>query len=73
VSDYQLFLQERDRMDFFIQKGFVIKSVTESLSGSFVDFVNEQSEERETVTLHVSTAEGRKYFSVKIVEQQKGA
>jgi hypothetical protein len=73
VSDYQLFLQERDRIDFFFQKGFVIKNVTESLSGSFVDFVNEQSEERETVTLHVATAEGRKYFSVKIVEQQKRA
>lgn len=73
MSEYQLFLQERDRIDFFIQNGFTIKSVTETLSGSFVDFINEQSEERETVTLHVATAEGRKYFSVKVVEQQRGA
>jgi hypothetical protein len=73
MSEYQLFLQERDRIDFFIQNGFTIKSVTETLSGSFVDFMNVQSEERETVTLHVVTAEGRKYFSVKVVEQQRGA
>jgi len=73
MSEYQQFLQEREKIDFFIQKGFKIKSVTETLSGSFVDFVNEQSEEKETFTLHVSTAEGRKYFSVMIIEQQKGA
>ncbi|MCM3601402.1 hypothetical protein M3175_11715 [Robertmurraya korlensis] len=73
MSEYQQFLQEREKVDFFIQKGFTIKSVTETLSGSFVDFVNEQSEEKETVTLHVATAEGRKYFSVMIIKQQKGA
>ncbi|WP_066049208.1 hypothetical protein [Robertmurraya korlensis] len=73
MSEYQQYLQERDKIDFFIQKGFTIKSVTETLNGSFVDFVNEQTEEKERVTLHVATAEGRKYFSVMILKQQKGA
>lgn len=73
MSEYQQYLQERDKIDFFIQKGFTIKSVTETLNGSYVDFVNEQTEEKETVTLHVATAEGRKYFSVMVLKQQKGA
>jgi transcription antitermination factor NusA-like protein len=73
MSEYQQYLQERDKIDFFTQKGFTIQRVTETLNGSFVDFVNEQSEEKETVTLHVATAEGRKYFSVMILKRQKGA
>ena len=67
MSDYQQFLQERDQIDVFLQKGYKIKSVKENLSGAFVDF--EKSENVETV--HVLTAEGRKYFSVKLIQQQK--
>ena len=67
MSDYQQFLQERDQIDFLLQKGYKIKKVTENLSGAIVDF--EKSEDTET--LHILTAEARKYLSVKVIQQQK--
>ena len=67
MSDYQQFLQERDQMDFLLQKGYKIKKVTENLNGALVDF----EKGKNTETLHIGTAEGRKYFSVKLIQQQK--
>jgi len=69
MSDYQQFLQERDRIDFLLQKGYKIKQVKENLNGALVDF--EKGEHTET--LHLATAEGRKYISVKVIQQQKAA
>jgi hypothetical protein len=68
MSDYQQFLQERDRIDFLIQKGYKIKCITENLSGAFVEFENLQNENSKE-TLHILTAEARKYFSVKVIQQ----
>lgn len=67
MSDYQQFLKEQDQIDFLLEKGYKIKKVTENLSGAFVDF--EKGENFDT--LHIETAEGRKYFSVKVIQQQK--
>lgn len=66
MSDYQQYLQERDRIDYLYQKGYKITNVIENLSGAFVHF--EKSEEEKEV-LHVHTAEARKYFSVKLIQQ----
>ncbi|WP_099364598.1 hypothetical protein [Fredinandcohnia onubensis] len=67
MSGYQVFLQERDKVDYFFQKGYKITSVIENLSGAFVDF--EKKDEKET--LHIITPEGRKYFAVMLIKQQK--
>lgn len=67
MSEYQAFLQERDKIDFLLQKGFKITNIIENLSGAFVDF--EKKGEKET--LHVITPEGRKYFTVMLIKQQK--
>ncbi|MFD1736499.1 hypothetical protein ACFSCX_07965 [Bacillus salitolerans] len=69
MSDYQQFLAERDKIDFLLQKGFRIKSVTENLSGAFVEFEKASEEETEIQVLHVLTAEARKYFSVVLMKQ----
>lgn len=73
MSDYQQFLQERDRIDFLIGKGFKIKSISENLSGSFVEFEKKEDSQSEVgkETLHILTAEARKYFAVKLLQQQK--
>lgn len=73
MSEYQQFLQERDRIDFLIQNGYKMKSIIENLSGAFVNFKksdNPEAEEKKE-TLHIVTPEGRKYFSVKLIQQQK--
>ena len=73
MSDYQLFLQERDQIDFLIQKGY--KSViTENLNGAILVFEKKGSSKKEdkTETLHITTANARKYFAVKFIIQQQG-
>ena len=72
MSDYQQFLQEREQIDFLLEKGYKISKVTEDLNGAFVDFakLNAKADEAVTETLHISTANARKYFAVKLIEQQ---
>ena len=38
MSEYQEFLQERDRIDYLVQMGYKIKTITENLSGAIVEF-----------------------------------
>ncbi|WP_342046574.1 hypothetical protein [Bacillus sp. OTU530] len=66
---YQEFLTERDRIDFLIQKGYSIRAVQENLDGAFVQFGRQNDGESETETLHVRTADGRKYFSAFLIRQ----
>lgn len=68
MSDYQEFLSERDKIDFLLQKGFKIEKVTENLSGAFVVFKN--AENKRSATLHVKTANARKYFSNLLFQTQ---
>ncbi|MBS4177363.1 hypothetical protein [Lederbergia citrea] len=71
MSEYQDFLQERDRIDYLVQEGYKIKNVTENLSGAFVLFEKNIEPNVENEVLHIQTAEGRKYFSVVLINQQK--
>ena len=68
MSEYQEFLQERDRIDFLIQQGYRIMNVTENLSGAFVDF---EKNEAVNETLQILTPDARKYFSVLLLKQQR--
>ncbi|MCM3110394.1 hypothetical protein [Lederbergia lenta] len=70
MSDYQAFLQERDRIDLLVQEGYKIKSIIENLSGAFVEFEKYIGENNKNVseTLHISTADGRKYFSSLLIK-----
>lgn len=66
MSDYQQYLQERDRIDYLYQKGYKISNIQEDLEGALVEF---RKAEEEKETLHILTAEGRKYFSIKVIQQ----
>ena len=72
MSEYQEFLQERDRIDILLQKGFKIKHIMENLSGAFVEFEKKKNHngESDNETLHITTPEARKYFSVILIKQQ---
>lgn len=69
MSDYQQFLSERDKIDFLIQKGYVIDNVVENLNGSIVDFFHPNDNKKETI--HIGTANARKYFSSLLIRQKK--
>lgn len=66
---YQEFLAERDKIDFLIQKGYSIRAVQENLDGAFVQFERKEKGESQTETLHIRTADGRKYFSAFLIRQ----
>lgn len=71
MSEYKQYLQERDRIDYLIQTDYKIKNIIENLSGAFVDFERTVNSKTEVETLQVVTPEGRKYFSVVLIKQQK--
>ncbi|GKU83486.1 hypothetical protein [Niallia sp. NCCP-28] len=68
MSDYQQFLQERDQIDFYLQKGYYMKNIIEDLNGTTVEFSNK---ENNSAIVHLTTANARKYFSVKLIEERR--
>ncbi len=69
MSDYQQFLDERDSIDFLIQKGYRIIGVYEHLNGANVHFSEPNG--NVTETLLIGTANGRKYFSSLLIKQNQ--
>ncbi|MGE8205738.1 hypothetical protein ACQKP0_14370 [Heyndrickxia sp. NPDC080065] len=69
MSEYQQFLQERDRIDYLVENGYKIINITENLSGAFVHFEKRMDSNVENETLHILTADARKYFSVILMNQ----
>ena len=71
MTEYQQFLKERDHIDYYIQTGYRIQNIIENLSGAFCLFEKNNSKgERERESIHISTPAGRKYISVKLIQQQ---
>ncbi|SFJ66873.1 hypothetical protein SAMN04487936_103263 [Halobacillus dabanensis] len=73
MSDHREFEAEREKIDFLLEQGYVIKGVTENLSGAFVEFVYQgnDKEKSEKERLHVLHPDSRKYFSTILVQQQR--
>lgn len=69
MSEHQQFLDERDQIDFLIQKGCRINGVREHLNGASVDFLHPNG--NVTETLLIGTANGRKYFSSLLIQQNQ--
>jgi crotonobetainyl-CoA:carnitine CoA-transferase CaiB-like acyl-CoA transferase len=65
MSDYLLSLDEMKQVDGYLARGFKVHSVRENLSGMFVEFKRQEEE----VCLQITTAEARKYFAAKLLEQ----
>ncbi|MBN6885970.1 hypothetical protein ACUXCC_001252 [Cytobacillus horneckiae] len=69
MSEYTQYLQEKDKIDVLLNQGYSIKSITENLSGAFVEFERITGSTITSETLHILTADARKYFSVKLIHQ----
>ena len=69
MSDYQQFLAERDKIDYFIDKGFRIKNVEENLEGAFLLLEKRAGADKQEETLHIKHADSRKYFSSLLIRQ----
>lgn len=73
MSSYKEFLEEKEKIDELIGKGYQIAGVRETLSGAFVEFVSSRNNLNmaEKVEIHILTADARKYFSNIIVDNHK--
>ncbi|MBH0230669.1 hypothetical protein LCL89_14540 [Halobacillus yeomjeoni] len=60
MSDYQEYLLEREKIDHWLDKGYMITDVTENLSGAELTL---KKPENDLEKLLIKTADGRKYFS----------
>ncbi len=71
MREHQHYLIEREKIDYFIDRGYRINGITENLSGAFIEFklIDRKSEEESTEILHIQTADGRKYFSALLLKQ----
>ncbi|AZU62179.1 hypothetical protein [Neobacillus mesonae] len=69
MSEYQQYLAERDKIDFYIQKGYRIHQVKEHLNGATVEFVHPNGNVSETVL--IGNANARKYFSSLLIKQNR--
>ncbi|GHH99047.1 hypothetical protein [Neobacillus kokaensis] len=69
MSEYQQFLSERDKIDFYIQKGYRIHQVKEHLNGATVEFIHPKGNVSET--LLIGNANARKYFSSLLMKQKQ--
>ncbi|MFP3918175.1 hypothetical protein U5N28_10220 [Lysinibacillus telephonicus] len=63
MSEYAMFLEEKNKIDYFFDHGYQIQSLFENLSGTFVEF----SLNEENVQLQLVTPEGRKYIGTKLM------
>jgi len=70
MSFYDEVLQEKRKIDQFVQRGFVISGVRENLSGAWLTLKHPGGAD-EPVTLHVQTAEARTHFANLLLKQQR--
>jgi len=70
MSSSKEFVLEKEKIDFYLCNGYEISIVTESLDGAYVEFEQQDNcEDKQSLVLN--TADGRKYLSSIIFEQQK--
>lgn len=73
MSEYGQFLQECEQIDLMLATGYEFKKVIETLDGTFIQFEKKQGKSKELLVenLLIQTANARKYFAAKLIQQQK--
>ncbi|NHN35288.1 hypothetical protein [Paenibacillus agricola] len=71
MAAYQAFMEEKSEIDKLMAEGFVVVSIHENLDGALVRFQSISSTEQ-VKSLHLNTADARKYISTLLwVKQRK--
>jgi hypothetical protein len=70
MSFYDEVLEEKNKLDRYLQQGFVIHSVREDLSGAWIEL---RSADDAQVTLHLLTAEARIHLVNQLLKQMRSA
>jgi hypothetical protein len=64
---YEQYLTEKNKIDGYINQQYLIANFKENLSGAWVDLEHPGGEK---ATLHLLTADARKYASSLLIKQQ---
>ncbi|MFD0697970.1 hypothetical protein ACFQZT_28245 [Paenibacillus sp. GCM10027628] len=67
MSEYEQFMREKQKLDDFVSQNFKIVRVEEDLNGAVLDLEHPGGE---TASLHLETANARKYYAVLLIRQQ---
>ena len=68
MSEYKLFLDEKNKIDHYFDRGFQIINIFENMSGTFVDFIGyDGSNQKHIDQIQLLTAEARKYITSKLI------
>jgi hypothetical protein len=70
MSFYDEVLEEKNKLDHYLQQGFVIHAAREDLSGAWIEL---RSADDAQVTLHLLTAEARIHFVNQLLKQMRSA
>ncbi|ASV69492.1 hypothetical protein MKX67_13075 [Cytobacillus sp. FSL W7-1323] len=70
MSEHIEYMKEKTSIDVLLNNGYTIKSITENLSGAFVEFERITGSTIYSETLHILTADARKYFSVHLINRK---
>ena len=68
MSDYEQFMVEKLKLDGYVSQKFKIVGVKEDLSGAWLDLEHPGGE---TASLHLETANARKYYASLLIQQGK--
>jgi hypothetical protein len=70
MSFYDEVLKEKNKLDHYLQQGFIIHALREDLSGAWIEL---RSSDDTQVTLHILTAEARIHLSNQLLKQMRNA
>jgi hypothetical protein len=70
MSFYDEVLEEKNKLDRYLQQGFVIHAAREDLSGAWIEL---RSADDAQVTLHLLTAEARIHLVNQLLKQMRSA
>lgn len=62
MSEYQEFIEEKDKINRYFKEGYEMHSITENLSGTLVEFAPPKFNGKDMVQLLLVTPEARKYI-----------
>lgn len=70
MSNYDVFLTEKLRIDDLVKNGYVITGTQGTLDGDIVEFENKAKTSKKEIIL-LTTPDSRKYFTILYMKQQK--
>ena len=71
MSFHEEVQEEKNKIDAYLQQGFIISAVNEDLSGAWLELSPADGKE-ERVTLHILTAEARTHLANQLIKQLLG-